>query len=88
MKTLGLLLVTLLAISGSFGVDRNNFKTCDQSGFCKRLRGLKPERSQYVADFSNAMLHDNMVFIDVNTVDLESEQRPVLVSVIGVDLVL
>ncbi|RVE53825.1 hypothetical protein evm_001487 [Chilo suppressalis] len=78
MRSLYLLLVALLAISGSYGVDRNNFKTCDQSGFCKRLRAFKPERSQYVADFSTQMLHDNMLFLDVNTVDTESEKKTVL----------
>ncbi|CAG9790048.1 unnamed protein product [Diatraea saccharalis] len=78
MKSLCLILVVLLALSGSFGVDRNNFKSCDQSGFCKRLRAFKPERSQYVADFSTQMLHDNMFFLDVNMVDLESEKRTVL----------
>lgn len=80
MKALSFLLVALLAISGSFGVDRNNFKTCDQSGFCKRLRAFKPERSQYIADFTNALIHENLIFVDVKTVDLESEQRTVLVS--------
>lgn len=79
MKTLGLLLVGLLAISGSFGVDKNNFKSCDQSGFCKRLRAFKPEKSHYIVDFENVMIQDNLLFADVNAVDLESESKTVLV---------
>ncbi|KAL0859961.1 hypothetical protein ABMA27_010277 [Loxostege sticticalis] len=78
MKTLGLLLVGLLAISGSFGVDKNNFKSCDQSGFCKRLRAFKPEKSHYIVDFENVMIQDNLLFADVNAVDLESESKTVL----------
>ncbi|KFB48949.1 AGAP000862-PA-like protein [Anopheles sinensis] len=31
------------------GVDRNNFKTCDQSSFCRRLRSLEPQTSEFVA---------------------------------------
>ncbi|XP_063691474.1 neutral alpha-glucosidase AB-like isoform X2 [Bolinopsis microptera] len=31
----------------SDAVNRNNFKTCDQSGFCKRLRGMEENKSGY-----------------------------------------
>nr|AXJ21599.1 glucosidase II alpha-subunit [Glyphodes pyloalis] len=78
MKPLGLLLVGLLVINQSIGVDKKKFKTCSQSGFCKRLRDFKPERSQYVADFTSAKINENYVLVDVNTVDLKSEQKAVL----------
>uniref|UniRef100_A0A182N0N9 Glucosidase II subunit alpha n=1 Tax=Anopheles dirus TaxID=7168 RepID=A0A182N0N9_9DIPT len=29
------------------GVDRNNFKTCEQSSFCRRLRSLEPQTSEF-----------------------------------------
>ncbi|KAK3597384.1 hypothetical protein CHS0354_034627, partial [Potamilus streckersoni] len=41
-------LVFLLLISQVFGVNKENFKTCDQSGFCKRQRAMEPGKSPYV----------------------------------------
>ncbi|KAM3968802.1 neutral alpha-glucosidase AB-like isoform 2-T2 [Aphomia sociella] len=78
MKTLCPLLVIALAIGGCFGVDRNNFKTCDQSGFCKRLRSFKPEKSQYTLDVNSIILHGNVLFADVTTIDTDSERRTAL----------
>lgn len=80
MKTLGLLLVAALALSGSYAVDKNNFKTCDQSGFCKRLRGFKPEKSQYTLNLDSVMVHGNVLSAEVNTVDTSTPQKTVLVS--------
>lgn len=80
MKTWGLLLVTALALSGSYAVDKNNFKTCDQSGFCKRLRGFKPEKSQYSLNLDTVMVHGNVFSAEVNTVDTSTPQSNVLAS--------
>uniref|UniRef100_A0A1A7YRW6 Glucosidase, alpha, neutral AB n=1 Tax=Iconisemion striatum TaxID=60296 RepID=A0A1A7YRW6_9TELE len=38
-----------LCLSGTWAVDRSNFKTCDQSSFCKRQRALKHGESPYRA---------------------------------------
>ncbi|XP_030224716.1 neutral alpha-glucosidase AB isoform X3 [Gadus morhua] len=38
-----------LCLSGTLAVDRGNFKTCDQSAFCKRQRALQPGQSPYRA---------------------------------------
>ncbi|XP_049882112.1 neutral alpha-glucosidase AB isoform X2 [Pectinophora gossypiella] len=78
MRTLGLVLVAALAISGCFGVDRNNFKTCEQSGFCKRLRALKPEKSQYVLNLDTVIVHGNVLSAEVNTMDYEGDKKVVL----------
>ncbi|XP_060808019.1 neutral alpha-glucosidase AB [Amyelois transitella] len=78
MKTLRCLLLAFLAIHGSFAVDRNNFKTCAQSGFCKRLREQKPEKSQYALDLTSVMVQGNTLFANVETIDRESEKRTVL----------
>ncbi|XP_075987890.1 glucosidase 2 subunit alpha isoform X2 [Anticarsia gemmatalis] len=75
MKTLGLLLVAALAIGGSFAVDKNNFKTCDQSGFCKRLRPFKPEKSQYTLNLDTVIVHGNVLSAEVTTVDTSTEKR-------------
>ncbi|XP_054890279.1 neutral alpha-glucosidase AB isoform X1 [Poeciliopsis prolifica] len=44
-----LLLWLALCLSGSWAVDKGNFKTCDQSAFCKRQRAMKPGESPYRA---------------------------------------
>ena len=40
-------LLLLLSLSLVHSVDRNKFKRCDQSGFCKRCRAVQPGSSQY-----------------------------------------
>ncbi|XP_045457347.1 neutral alpha-glucosidase AB [Melitaea cinxia] len=76
MKTISLLLI--LAVSGILGVDKNNFKTCEQSGFCKRLRSFKPEKSQYSLNLDTVIIHGNVLAAEVVTVDTESEKESVL----------
>ncbi|XP_076015650.1 neutral alpha-glucosidase AB isoform X3 [Genypterus blacodes] len=44
-----LVLWLAVSLSGTWAVDRGNFKTCDQSAFCKRQRALKPGQSPYRA---------------------------------------
>lgn len=78
MKFLVLLLVVFTA-SGIYGVDRNNFKTCDQAGFCKRLRSFKPEKSQYSLNLDSVMVHGNVLSAEVNTIDSSTEKKTVLV---------
>lgn len=77
MKACGLLL--FIVISGCLAVDRNNFKSCDQSGFCKRLRPLKPEKSQYSLNLDSVIVHGNVLSAEVITVDTEGEKKNVLV---------
>ncbi|XP_051929515.1 neutral alpha-glucosidase AB isoform X1 [Hippocampus zosterae] len=38
-----------VCLSGALAVERANFKTCDQSAFCKRQRALNPGQSPYRA---------------------------------------
>ncbi|CAF0994522.1 unnamed protein product [Adineta steineri] len=40
----------ILNIPSSENVDRNNFKTCEQSAFCRRQRKYKPDISPYEVD--------------------------------------
>uniref|UniRef100_A0A3Q3EL20 Glucosidase II alpha subunit b n=1 Tax=Labrus bergylta TaxID=56723 RepID=A0A3Q3EL20_9LABR len=44
-----LVLWLAVCLSGTLAVDKGNFKTCDQSAFCKRQRALKPGESPYRA---------------------------------------
>ncbi|XP_013145415.1 PREDICTED: neutral alpha-glucosidase AB [Papilio polytes] len=74
MKPLGLPLIFLFAVT-VYGVDRNNFKTCDQSGFCKRLRSFKPEKSQYTLNLDTVIVHGNILSAEVSTVNTETENK-------------
>ncbi|CAF4944893.1 unnamed protein product [Pieris macdunnoughi] len=77
MKTLTLLLVAAFSINNCICVDRNNFKTCDQSGFCKRLRPLKPEKSQYTLNLDSVFVHGNVLSAEVITVNNNGEKKNV-----------
>ncbi|XP_065920024.1 neutral alpha-glucosidase AB-like [Dysidea avara] len=57
------LLVALFV--GCHAVDRSNFKTCDQSTFCKRNRALEPGESQYHVLPDTVVLSDSSVTMDV-----------------------
>ncbi|XP_056632881.1 neutral alpha-glucosidase AB [Diorhabda sublineata] len=52
-----ILSITLLV----FAVDKSNFKTCDQSSFCRRLRGVKPGESKYELDLDQLEITDDSV---------------------------
>ncbi|KAJ0002884.1 hypothetical protein NQD34_008033 [Periophthalmus magnuspinnatus] len=41
--------ILFLCLGATWAVDKGNFKTCDQSAFCKRQRALKPGESPYRA---------------------------------------
>ncbi|CRK87777.1 CLUMA_CG001536, isoform A [Clunio marinus] len=40
-------IVLLMLIVSTFAVDKNNFKTCEQSSFCRRCRKVQPGSSPY-----------------------------------------
>lgn len=44
------IVAALAVLSSVMAVDRNNFKTCDQSSFCKRNRAIEPGNSQFAVD--------------------------------------
>uniref|UniRef100_A0A6P7G3N1 Glucosidase II subunit alpha n=1 Tax=Diabrotica virgifera virgifera TaxID=50390 RepID=A0A6P7G3N1_DIAVI len=51
-----LILSILLYVSA---VDKSNFKTCEQSSFCRRLRSVKPGESKYELDLGSLEVTDN-----------------------------
>lgn len=77
MKSLEIILMVLM-VAGIHAVDRNNFKTCDQSGFCKRLRTFKPEKSQYTLNLDSVLVHGNVLSAQVNTIDSAIENEKIL----------
>ncbi|RXN30613.1 neutral alpha-glucosidase AB-like isoform X1 [Labeo rohita] len=57
-------LIVLLFVSAQ-AVDRSNFKTCDQSAFCKRQRELKPGQSPYRALLDTLELSDSRLTLQL-----------------------
>ncbi|XP_076130945.1 neutral alpha-glucosidase AB-like isoform X1 [Alosa pseudoharengus] len=64
---MGLLLLTLLPVlfSISDAVDRSNFKTCEQSAFCKRQKDVKPGQSPYRALLETLELSDTRLTLQL-----------------------
>ncbi|XP_063995699.1 neutral alpha-glucosidase AB isoform X2 [Diachasmimorpha longicaudata] len=54
---LGVLLLSLLYFA--VAVDRTNFKTCDQSSFCRRCRKVKPNETPYEVVSSTVIQNDS-----------------------------
>ncbi|XP_066973212.1 neutral alpha-glucosidase AB isoform X2 [Macrobrachium rosenbergii] len=52
-------------ILSTFAVDRNNFKSCQQSSFCRRHRALKPGESPYNFQIDSMKVSDAGVVGDV-----------------------
>ncbi|KAF2893060.1 hypothetical protein ILUMI_13106 [Ignelater luminosus] len=50
-----------LMVSLVEAVDRNNFKTCEQSSFCRRLRGVKPGESKYELNLGSLQVSDTTI---------------------------
>uniref|UniRef100_A0A8C1KJB0 Glucosidase, alpha; neutral AB n=2 Tax=Cyprinus carpio TaxID=7962 RepID=A0A8C1KJB0_CYPCA len=64
---MGLLSVFFVCLffSSAFAVDRGNFKTCDQSAFCKRQRAFKPGQSPYRALLETLELSDSRLTLQL-----------------------
>ncbi|XP_063059523.1 neutral alpha-glucosidase AB-like isoform X2 [Engraulis encrasicolus] len=62
---MGLLFLTLLTVCCTDAVDRSNFKTCDQSAFCKRQRDVKPGPSPYRALLETMQLSDSRLTLQL-----------------------
>ncbi|XP_074037232.1 neutral alpha-glucosidase AB [Leptinotarsa decemlineata] len=55
------ILITASSLYFCLAVDKNNFKTCDQSSFCRRLRNVKPDNSKYELDLSSLQVTDDSI---------------------------
>ncbi|KAG9346503.1 hypothetical protein JZ751_006814 [Albula glossodonta] len=66
-KRMGLLFVAWLSLflGTTEAVDRGNFKTCDQSAFCKRQRAMKPGQSAYRALLDTLELSDSRLTLQL-----------------------
>lgn len=59
----------IFSIPSVFLVDRHNFKTCQESSFCRRQRKYRPDVSPYQVDFKSMIKDDNghLQFKMINT---------------------
>ncbi|XP_032939455.1 neutral alpha-glucosidase AB isoform X2 [Catharus ustulatus] len=69
-----------LCLGAALAVDRSNFKTCEQSGFCRRQRRIQPGNSPY-----RALLESLELGPDVAKIQLVNEvtQVPLLLELWG-----
>ncbi|KAI7690550.1 hypothetical protein SSS_04504 [Sarcoptes scabiei] len=66
-------------------VDRSNFKTCEQSGFCKRNRNLEPKPGRFVLvpdSFSPGPTHNTVLF-HLQNVDTQKLYEAKLSSILA-----
>ncbi|XP_060520046.1 neutral alpha-glucosidase AB [Cylas formicarius] len=64
-------------------VDRNNFKTCEQSSFCRRLRNPKQDGSPYELDLSALQIFDNYVETKLINVQANIDLKFTLTALVG-----
>nr|XP_020652990.1 neutral alpha-glucosidase AB [Pogona vitticeps] len=69
-----------LCLAAVSAVDRSNFKTCDQSAFCKRQRNMKPGSSPYRALLDSLQLDQDSMKIQIIN---EANKVPLLLEVYG-----
>ncbi|XP_033927555.1 neutral alpha-glucosidase AB isoform X2 [Melopsittacus undulatus] len=74
------LLCAALCIGAAIAVDRSNFKTCEQSGFCRRQRGLSPGQSPYRALLESLQLGPDAARIQLIN---EATKVPLLLELWG-----
>ncbi|KAM4617591.1 neutral alpha-glucosidase AB [Discoglossus pictus] len=79
---LWLALVFSVCLIPALSVDRSNFKTCDQSSFCKRQRKLEPGSSPYRALLGSVELSADR--LAVKLID-DNNQVSLLLEVFGLD---
>uniref|UniRef100_A0A8C5R3E1 Neutral alpha-glucosidase AB n=1 Tax=Leptobrachium leishanense TaxID=445787 RepID=A0A8C5R3E1_9ANUR len=79
---LGVALLFSTCIFPALSVDRSNFKTCDQSSFCKRQRKLEPGYSQYRALLGSAKLTADK--LEIQLID-DKNQLSLLLEVFGLN---
>ncbi|XP_065942611.1 neutral alpha-glucosidase AB isoform X2 [Magallana gigas] len=58
-------LCCLLLIVQVHSVNRDNFKTCDQSGFCKRHRSMQPGNSPYIVLMDSLKISSSQISVQL-----------------------
>ncbi|KAJ9579720.1 hypothetical protein L9F63_004646 [Diploptera punctata] len=59
------LIVELLTVQRSTAVDRNNFKSCQQSSFCRRCRGVQSGESSYELHLNTLKVEPSNIQADI-----------------------
>ena len=77
-----ILLLFLALLRPTLGVDRNNFKTCDQSGFCKLQRAVVEGSCLYELRL-NSLKNDGEGKVVGELVQLEKEEEKLFLEIWG-----
>ncbi|KAG5872523.1 hypothetical protein JTB14_004397 [Gonioctena quinquepunctata] len=78
-----LFLICFLSFNFCLAVDKNNFKTCDQSSFCRRLRNVKPDDSKYELDLSSLQVSEHTIEAKLKNLDAGAEFKFSLTAISG-----
>lgn len=62
---LSIVLLTIFCFLGATGVDRNNFKNCEQSSFCRRLRRSEPDVSKFKLLPESIQTYKHYILLDL-----------------------
>lgn len=78
------LLLGICFINIVLAVDKNNFKTCEQSSFCRRLRKYQAGDSVYQADLSSLQITENAIEVGIqNTQVANANLKLTLTAIVG-----
>ncbi|KAJ8979097.1 hypothetical protein NQ317_019626 [Molorchus minor] len=64
-------------------VDKSNFKSCDQSSFCRRLRGVKPDECKYELDLESLQATENSLDAKLINIEAGAEFKFSLTAIAG-----
>jgi len=83
MMRLSIAIAVAAVIASVSAVDRGNFKTCDQSNFCKRNREIQPGNSQFNVDANS--IRPNGTAVEFEMVNTATNVRYItkLVAIVG-----
>ncbi|KAI4469771.1 alpha-glucosidase [Holotrichia oblita] len=77
-------LILLLHLTGFIiAVDKGNFKTCEQSSFCRRLRKVKPDNTKYVLDLNSLEISDHSLEAKLMNTEENVQLKFLLVTLAG-----
>ncbi|KAK9709971.1 hypothetical protein QE152_g26249 [Popillia japonica] len=76
--------ILLLQLTGFIiAVDKGNFKTCEQSSFCRRLRKIKPDNPKYLLDLNSLEISDHSLEAKLVNTEENVQLKFVLITLAG-----
>lgn len=71
MRSIGFVIALLIGLT--IAVDKNNFKRCDQSSFCRRCRKVQPDQSPYALDLNTLKTYKSYITVELKNTENNHE---------------